>query len=137
MTYAIESRNISFRYPDGEGRDVLDGFNAAFESNECLGLAGPNGSGKTTFMMILAGFYEAAQGEIILSGEKIDFHDARSKRRQRRLIGFSFYNPDDQLFMPTVLEDVCFGPLNAGMTHSEAAAKSMDMLDFFRNRQSR
>ena len=129
MNYAIESRGLSFRYPDVEGGDVLDGFNACFEANECLGLAGPNGSGKTTFMMILAGFYEASRGDIILSGEKIDFHDAHCKKRQRRLIGFSFYNPDDQLFMPTVLEDVCFGPLNTGMSQEDAEAKSMDILD--------
>ncbi len=109
MSARLEIRNLVFRYPDGT--PALRGFNARIEPGECVGLVGPNGSGKTTLVMVLAGFYRPAAGTMVMDDRPLDDTELAARRRR---IGFTFHNPDDQLFMPTVLEDVLFGPLCAG-----------------------
>ena len=87
---------------------------------EFFGFLGPNGAGKTTFLHLLVGLKKAKGGEILAFGQgrkdEADFVEVRAKA------GFLFQDPDDQLFCPTVLEDVAFGPLNLGKSRNDAIA---------------
>ncbi|HBA82784.1 MAG TPA: cobalt ABC transporter ATP-binding protein [Verrucomicrobia bacterium] len=120
MNAALEMEKLEFTYHDGT--QALNGFSATIEEGECVGLVGPNGAGKTTLVLSLAGFLEPAAGQICVHGETLN---ARTLPHIRQQIGFTFHDPDDQLFMPTVLEDVCFGPLNAGRSDVEAQARCL------------
>jgi cobalt/nickel transport system ATP-binding protein len=116
----LEMEKLELTYHDGT--KALKGFSASVGEGECVGLVGPNGAGKTTLVLALAGFLEPDAGQIRVHGEPLS---AKSLPRIRQQIGFTFHDPDDQLFMPTVLEDVCFGPLNAGQPDVEARARRM------------
>lgn len=120
----IDLENVCFSYP-GHGQ-ILNDLNFQLRKGERLGLVGPNGSGKSTFMHLLMGLIRFDSGTVRLfgrpmTGEK-DFKQARKR------LGFVFQNADDQLFSPTVLEDVAFGLLNNGKTPKEAVALSKKML---------
>jgi cobalt/nickel transport system ATP-binding protein len=124
----INLTDISFSYP-GEP-EVLDKLNLQFSRNEKTGLMGPNGSGKTTLFHIIMGLLKPLSGNIEIFGKSIreekDFIDVRMR------IGLLFQDADDQLFSPTVLEDVAFGPLNLGKSKDEAidiARKTLEFLD--------
>jgi cobalt/nickel transport system ATP-binding protein len=123
MNTALDIRDLQFSYPDGT--EALRGFSAAVEEGACVGVVGPNGAGKTTLALLLAGFLEPAAGEIRLLGRIVTRRDIAQARAE---IGFTFHDPDDQLFMPTVLEDVCFGPLCAGVPADEAVRRARHML---------
>ncbi|MDL1979866.1 MAG: energy-coupling factor ABC transporter ATP-binding protein [Deltaproteobacteria bacterium] len=124
----INLTDISFSYPGGS--EVLDKLNLQFSRNEKIGLMGPNGCGKTTLFHIIMGLLKPLSGKIEIFGkpakEEKDFIDVR------RRIGLLFQDADDQLFSPTVLEDVAFGPLNLGKSKDEAidiARKTLEFLD--------
>jgi cobalt/nickel transport system ATP-binding protein len=124
----INLTDISFSYP-GEP-EILDKLNLQFSRNEKTGLMGPNGSGKTTLFHIIMGLLKPLSGNIEIFGKSIreekDFIDVRMR------IGLLFQDADDQLFSPTVLEDVAFGPLNLGKSMDEAidiARKTLEFLD--------
>lgn len=124
----INLTDISFSYP-GEP-EILDKLNLQFSRNEKTGLMGPNGSGKTTLFHIIMGLLKPLSGNIEIFGKSIreekDFIDVRMR------IGLLFQDADDQLFSPTVLEDVAFGPLNLGKSKDEAvdiARKTLEFLD--------
>jgi cobalt/nickel transport system ATP-binding protein len=123
MGIALEMLGLHYRYP--EGTEALRGFSASIGENECVGLVGPNGAGKTTLLLALAGFLHPYAGELKLLGESVPFTETA---RLRTAIGFTFSNPDDQLFMPTVLDDVCFGPLCQGQTPELARAQAEEIL---------
>ncbi|MBF0318136.1 MAG: ABC transporter ATP-binding protein [Nitrospirae bacterium] len=112
----IELKDIRFSY--GNGNVVLEGVNFQLLQGQRIGLTGSNGSGKTTLFHVIMGLLKPQSGEVTVFGKKRlkqeDFIDVR------RRIGLLFQDSDDQLFCPTVLEDVAFGPLNLGMTHAEA-----------------
>lgn len=112
----LELKDISFQYSDG--RQVLQNINLDFDNGERMGLTGPNGSGKTTLFHLIMGLLQPDSGIINAFGKtctkESDF------MRVRRKIGLMFQNADDQLFCPTVEEDVAFGPLNLGKTRDEA-----------------
>ena len=120
----IQLENVCFSYPDG--RAVLDSMQFEIGQGEKLGLIGPNGSGKTTFLHIIMGLLRASSGTVRIFGKPMeteqDFRDVRQK------MGFLFQNADDQLFSPTVLEDVAFGPLNLGKKPEEAREMSLETL---------
>ena len=120
----IQCENVCFSYPNG--RTVLDNLQFEIKQGEKLGLIGPNGSGKTTFMHIIMGLLRASSGTVRIFGKPVekeqDFREARQK------MGFLFQNADDQLFSPTVLEDVAFGPLNLGIKAGEAREMSQKTL---------
>ena len=122
----INLTDISFSYP-GEP-EVLDKLNLQFSRNEKIGLMGPNGSGKTTLFHIIMGLLKPLSGNIEIFGktarEEKDFIDVR------RRIGLLFQDADDQLFSPTVLEDVAFGPLNFGKSKDEAIDIARKTLEF-------
>ncbi len=123
---ALDIRNAIFAYRDGTA--ALNGFSAAINAGECVALVGPNGAGKTTLTLMLAGFLEAAAGEIFVCGKKLSRDNLAALRSK---IGFLFHDPDDQLFMPTLLDDVCFGLRNSGATATEAEARAREMLREF------
>jgi len=112
----INLQDISFSYPGG--KTVLDHLNFEFYREDRIGLIAPNGTGKTTFFHIIMGLNMPTSGSIELFGDKMTHAKDFEAARQR--IGFLFQDPDDQLFSPTVLEDVAFGPLNLGKSKKEA-----------------
>ncbi|NBR93716.1 MAG: ABC transporter ATP-binding protein [Actinobacteria bacterium] len=103
---------------------------------ERVALLGPNGAGKTTLVMHLNGILEATEGEVKISGEMVDSKNKETLKEIRQRVGIVFQDPDDQLFMPTVFEDVAFGPTNMGLDkatieeRSIQALQMVDMLEF-------
>ena len=122
----IELKGISFAYPGG--RPVLDNLDFTLFSKDRIGLVAPNGSGKTTLFHVIMGLLKPCSGSIEIFGKPVrkekDFRDVR------RRIGLLFQDADDQLFSPTVLEDVAFGPLNLGKSSREAIEISRRTLAF-------
>ena len=116
--------DISFSYP---GRlPVLDELALSFYQGERMGLMGPNGSGKTTLFHIIMGLITPSSGRIEIFGKPIN--ERKDFGEVRRRIGFLFQDADDQLFSPTVMEDVAFGPLNLGKSQEEAKAIALRTL---------
>jgi len=118
MTTAIEVRDLSFQYEDGTR--ALEGVNFNLGAGETVALFGANGSGKTTFVLQLNGILRG-QGSVAICG--IPLSD-KSLPEIRAKIGMVFQDSDEQLFMPTVLEDVSFGPLNQGLDEQGAIARA-------------
>ncbi|MBI2424349.1 MAG: ABC transporter ATP-binding protein [Candidatus Hydrogenedentes bacterium] len=112
----IELNGIVFRYPHGP--EVFRDLRLALCAGERIGITGSNGSGKSTLLQLVVGLMRPEGGTIRLFGEAPAGEPGFVSARRR--IGFLFQDSDDQLFCPTVLEDVAFGPLNQG--HSQAAA---------------
>ena len=120
----IDLENIYFSYP-GRGQ-VLKQLNFRLKAGQRLGLTGPNGSGKSTLMHLLMGLNKPDSGTIRIFGHPMLKEKDFQKARQQ--LGFVFQNADDQLFSPTVIEDVAFGLLNMGKPPQEAVALSRKML---------
>jgi cobalt/nickel transport system ATP-binding protein len=115
---ALEVRDLLFAYPDGT--QALFGVSFAIERGERVALLGPNGAGKTTLVMHLNGILATQSGEVAVGGLPVRKEHLREIRRR---VGIVFQDPDDQLFMPTVREDVAFGPANLGLTGPELDAR--------------
>lgn len=113
--------NLAFAYPDGN--QALFGVNLRIERGERVALLGPNGAGKTTLVMHMNGIHPTQHGSVQVAGERVDTADKASLRRIRGKVGIVFQDPDDQLFMPTVREDVAFGPHNLGLRGDELEAE--------------
>jgi cobalt/nickel transport system ATP-binding protein len=118
----IEVKNLRFRYPDGQ--EALRGVNLRIYENESVALLGPNGAGKSTLLLNLNGVLRG-EGEIFICG--LPLND-KNLREIRRLIGVVFQDPDDQLFMPTVYDDVAFGPLSFGIPLPEVKERVAEAL---------
>lgn len=116
---------ITFGY--AQRAPLFKDLHFALRRNEQIGLYGPNGSGKTTLLRLITGLETPQTGRILFHGLPVD--TARSLHRLRCGIGFVLQNSDDQLFSPTVLEDVAFGPMNLGMTRREARDRAMETLE--------
>jgi cobalt/nickel transport system ATP-binding protein len=119
MTPLIEVRDLHFQYPDGT--QALDGINFTLHPGETVALLGANGSGKTTFVLQLNGVLRGTSGSITICGLPLNNENLPQIRSK---IGMVFQDADEQLFMPTVLNDVAFGPLNQGVPEEEAIAKA-------------
>jgi len=114
---SLEISGLAYAYPDGN--QALYGVNLAINQGERVALLGPNGAGKTTLVLHLNGIIPTMQGQVRVAGEVVDSKNAESIKSVRHKVGIVFQDPDDQLFMPTVGQDVAFGPYNAGLRGSE------------------
>jgi cobalt/nickel transport system ATP-binding protein len=122
-TPALEVRDLAYAYPDG--RQVLYGVNLTVHAGERVALLGPNGAGKTTLVLHLNGILTAGHGSVTVAGLPV----AREHLLEiRRRVGVVFQDPDDQLFMPTVAEDVAFGPTNLGLDRAAVAERVTEAL---------
>jgi cobalt/nickel transport system ATP-binding protein len=126
MTCVIDAADLRFRYPDG--REALRGVNLAVDHGERVAVLGPNGAGKTTFVYHLNGLLRG-QGRLEVAGLEVEDGTVRELRPR---VGLVFQDPDDQLFMPTVREDVAFGPLNMGEPPSAVEARVDETLRMVR-----
>ncbi len=126
QTPIFELKDVTFRYSN-RSNPVLDDFSLVFNENQRLGLIGPNGSGKTTLFHIVMGLLSPESGSLIFKGSPVQSKE--DFRTLRKDIGLLFQDADDQLFSPTVIEDVAFGPLNLGATPAEARLKALKTLD--------
>ena len=123
MREAIRVENLHYRYPDGTY--ALKGVSFCIGEGESVAIVGPNGAGKTTLLLHFNGILRGS-GKVFVFGEEVT---SRNLLTVRRLVGLVFQDPDDQLFMPTVLEDAAFGPLNLGLSQEEAIKRAMNALD--------
>jgi len=119
----IEVRDLHFQYDDGTV--ALDGVNFQLFPGETVAVFGPNGSGKTTFVLHLNGLL-AGDGDVSVCGMAVK---RKNLARVRQKIGLVFQDSDNQLFMPTVIEDVAFGPLNLGLGRNEAQTRAIAALE--------
>ena len=118
---AIEITGLKYRYPDGTA--ALRGISFRVKPGECLALLGPNGSGKSTLLLHLNGLLPektTGDGAVKIFNEPVTAKNLQSIRRQ---VGLLFQDPDDQLFCPTVAEDVAFGPQQMGLPGTEVVAR--------------
>ena len=114
---SLEITGLAFAYPDGN--QALFGVNLTVAKGERVALLGPNGAGKTTLVMHLNGIHAAQKGSVKIAGTTIDASDKANLKKIRAQVGIVFQDPDDQLFMPTVREDIAFGPYNMGFRGAE------------------
>ncbi|KUH33751.1 cobalt ABC transporter ATP-binding protein [Thermococcus celericrescens] len=108
----IELKDLHFSY---SGREVLRGITLTIERGELFGFLGPNGAGKSTLMLHLNGILKPKKGKVTVDG----LDPAKKPKEVRRKVGIVFQDPNDQLFSPTVFEDVAFGPYNLGLRGEE------------------
>jgi cobalt/nickel transport system ATP-binding protein len=115
---ALAIRDLRFAYPDG--RRVLDGVSLDVAAGERVAVLGPNGAGKTTLMLHVNGILAPQEGSVAVGGTIVEPATVRAIRRR---VGLVFQDPDDQLFSPTIGEDVAFGPANYGLRGEELARR--------------
>ena len=123
MKPLLELKDLSFGYP---GRPLFEGLNFSLQEGARIGLIGPNGAGKSTLLRLMLGLERPHGGKIYFRGQEVkkesDFYPVR------REIGLLFQDPEDQLFCPTVEEDLAFGPLNLGLSRQEVARRVVEVL---------
>ena len=119
----IKTEDVYFRYPDGT--NALEEINFSVQKGEFVGILGANGSGKTTLLRVLNGLLKPSQGNVYLEGENIKSIDRNRLFTKACTV---FQNPDDQLFSPTVSQDIAFGPTNMGLSKEEVETRACDSL---------
>jgi cobalt/nickel transport system ATP-binding protein len=122
MSKAIEIENFSYHYPDGTA--ALSDINLSVEHGQKVVLIGPNGAGKSTLLLAMAGFIKGT-GKVLIDG--LEIH-RKNLKKIRTCLGSCLENPDDQLFMPRLFDDVAFGPLNMGLSPEQVKARVTDAL---------
>lgn len=116
--HIVEVRNLQFHYPDRTA--ALRGVSFQIRHGESVAIVGANGAGKSTLLLHLNGYLAPTDGQVRIG----DFQLTRDTVQEvRRTVGMVFQDPDDQLFMSTVFDDVAFGPLNLGLTPDEVRAR--------------
>ncbi len=123
---AIDVRQLEFAYPDGH--PALRGVNIRIAAGEKVAILGPNGAGKSTLLLHLNGLIHGSNGEVRILGNPVREDDKRGLQQVRALVGVVFQDPDDQLFSPSVYEDVAFGPIYMGLPPEEIARRVEDAL---------
>ncbi|MFI7576281.1 energy-coupling factor ABC transporter ATP-binding protein [Micromonospora sp. NPDC049497] len=123
---SLDVRGVRYAYPDGHV--ALHGVDLTVPRGDRVALLGPNGAGKTTLVLHLNGILTATEGTVTVGGLTVG-PDRATLGEVRRRVGIVFQDPDDQLFLPTVAEDVAFGPANLGLRGAELAARVDEALD--------
>lgn len=123
MEPLLEFKNVSFSYPGKN--EALKNVSFKLDSGEKIALLGLNGAGKSTLMLHTNGLLQPSEGEVIVEGISTK---SKSLGEIRRIVGLVFQNPDDQLFMPTVKDDVAFGPRNMGLQEKEVKERVEEAL---------
>ena len=121
----LEARGLGYVWPGGVA--ALDRVDLTVTRGRRLAVLGPNGAGKTTLLLHLNGTLRPTAGEVLLDG-LAQRHDRAGLAAWRRRVGLVLQDADDQLFAPTVAEDVSFGPLNLGLGRAEVAARVAEAL---------
>jgi len=121
----IEVKNLKYSY--NSQYQALKGVSLKVNKGEMVSLLGKNGAGKSTLFLHLNGIYEPDEGQVFIDGEELKY-DKKSLLKFRQKVGIVFQNPDDQIFAPTVEEDVAFGPLNLGLPMEEVQDRVEDAL---------
>ncbi|MEM2934225.1 MAG: ATP-binding cassette domain-containing protein [Halobacteria archaeon] len=132
--HIIEAKNLSYIYPDGT--KALENINFKAERGECIALLGANGAGKSTLLKHFNGILKPTNGLVLIKGEPIT---KQNILEVRKTIGLVFQDPDDQIFAPTVKQDVAFGPMNLGLSkevieHRVSEALKLVGLEGYENR---
>ncbi|MBA3031312.1 MAG: ABC transporter ATP-binding protein [Desulfobacteraceae bacterium] len=122
--HTIEARELHYVYPDGT--QGLNGVSFHIGHGESVALVGANGAGKSTLLLHLNGCLAATRGELRIGDYPVTEKNIKAVRRS---VGMVFQDPDDQLFMPTVFDDVAFGPLNLGLPVKEVELRVMQALE--------
>ena len=122
----LEVRDIKYSY--NNDYQALKGVSLKIEKGEMVALLGKNGAGKSTLFLHLNGIYEPDEGKVFIDGEELKY-DKKSLLKFRQKVGIVFQNPDDQIFAPTVEEDVAFGPLNLGLSMGEVQDRVEEALE--------
>ena len=120
---AIEMEKIKFVYPDGY--TAVENVNMSIMRGERIAILGPNGAGKTTLLMLIDGLFTPSEGQVNVLGMPVNKNNLYKVRMK---VGFVFQDPDDQLFCPTLLEDVTFGPLSMDLSREEVARRAKEAL---------
>ncbi|CAN5344837.1 ABC transporter ATP-binding protein [soil metagenome] len=123
-TPVLDVHGLAYAYPDGH--QALYGVSLHVHQGERVALLGPNGAGKTTLVLHLNGILEPGAGSVSVSGMAVTKHNLPEIRRR---VGVVFQDPDDQLFMPTVRDDVAFGPANLGLSGAALTQRVAQALD--------
>ena len=121
----LKVENLSYSYDDGT--KALTDVNLEIKKGDMVSLLGKNGAGKSTLFLHFNGIFKPTKGRILIDGEELKY-DKKSLIKFRQKVGIVFQNPDDQLFAPTVEEDVAFGPLNLGLSQEETQKRVDDAL---------
>lgn len=121
--HLVEAKDLFYIYPDGT--KALQEITFRITHGEAVGLVGANGAGKSTLLMHLTGILLPVSGMVRVGDYPLT---PKTITQIRRSVGFIFQNPDDQLFMPTVFDDVAFGPLNQGLPPEEVEKRVMEAL---------
>ena len=122
----LETKNLSFTYPDGT--KALNNVNLQIKKGEKIAIMGANGAGKSTLFSHFNGLTEPTSGHVEVDGEKIVF-EREELLKVRQKVGIVFQDPNDQLFAPTVKEDVAFGPMNLGLDYDEVNKRITEALE--------
>ena len=123
--HKLEVRNLNFSYPDGH--EAIKDISFTIHHGESVGIIGANGSGKSTLLMLMMGVLFPDKGEVI-AGDIPVTKKTLAMIRQR--LGLVFQEPDDQLFMTTVFDDVAFGPRNYNLDENEVKARVEEALQW-------
>ena len=118
MDYAVKIEHLGFAY--GDGHVALRDVSLAVQPGEKVALVGPNGAGKSTLMLHMNGILQPGSGSVTVSGLLVD---DKTLGKVRARVGLVFQDPDDQLFSPTVFDDVAFGPIYQGFSEKEVRAR--------------
>ena len=121
----LEVKNIKYSY--NKDYQALKGVSLKVEEGEMVALLGKNGAGKSTLFLHLNGIFEPDEGQVFIDGEELKY-DKKSLLKFRQKVGIVFQNPDDQIFAPTVEEDVAFGPLNLDLPMEEVQKRVTEAL---------
>lgn len=121
--HIIEAKGLSYVYPDGT--TAIDSISFRITHGESVAIIGENGAGKSTLLLHLNGYIPSAEGDLLIG----DYYVTKQNLHKiRRTVGMVFQNPDNQLFMPTVFDDVAFGPINLGLPDNEVKRRVEEAL---------